>query len=104
MTTSQLTDFQKQCRESIDDVLRDLGLGVTYRYVEGRDESYLVGRLDKAPREVEVYIYSDEAGFFLDGKWFGYETQDFSNSAELIHRFSSDLKDRLSGESLGEGR
>ena len=35
MTAGQLTEFQKQCRESIGGMLHDLGLAVTYKLVEG---------------------------------------------------------------------
>ncbi len=96
MTAGQLTEFQKQCRESIGGMLHDLGLAVTYKLVEGLQGSYLIGRVERT--RSEIYIYADEAGFFVAGKWFGYETQDFPDSTDLIARLSRDLKDKLEPE------
>jgi len=95
MVTTQLTAFQKQCRESVDAILRDVGLSVAYEYVEGREESYLVGRVDSSRLDVKIYIYQDEAGFFVGERWFGYEIQDFSDSGQLVQCFVRDLKDRF---------
>lgn len=48
---------------------------------------------------LDVYLYEDEAGFFLDGKnWTIFEKPDYSSSSELLNAFLTHLRAKLTSD------
>jgi hypothetical protein len=74
-------------------------LGVHFDLVEGKEESYFFGEFMSGSIRLKIYIYVDEAGFFVDEEWRIYETQDYDDSKGLIASFIRDLEAAIEGKS-----
>lgn len=73
-----------------------MGLSWASRHVVGEAELYVVMDVEGfEDHQVEVYIYADEAGFFVDRGWTILESQDFSESQQLQDEFVAVLGRRL---------
>jgi tellurite resistance-related uncharacterized protein len=91
-----LTPFQKQGRDALERFFAARRVALSLTVVEGEQEAYLVARPEHA-KKLEVFLYEDEAGFFLEQTWHPYESVDFDSSASLLDKLLSDL-DRISRE------
>src|SRR5215208_6257195 len=91
-----LTPFQEQCRDALEKFFAERRVVLSLEVVEGEQETYLVARPDPAKR-LEIFLYEDEAGFFLEEMWHPYEAVDFNSPASLLEKLLSDL-DRIPRE------
>lgn len=78
-----LTYFQKKCLTALEEFLSRKGVAFSAEAVQGNSENYVVLRVVNEPR-IEVFIYEDEAGFYLGKEWHPYEEVDFDSGAELL--------------------
>jgi hypothetical protein len=72
-----LTNFQRNALQEVEELLGNISKleHNGFQEVVGKKETYLKATV-KAPQHVlEVYIYEDEVGYFLDGtkKWIIFE-------------------------------
>ncbi len=100
-----INEFQRQTCLRIENLLQTLPQveANSFQEVIGKEETYLQIHIEGARYTLEVYLYEDEAGYFLDGrpcfprkKWIIYEKPDFSSSKELLQAFLIDLREKLS--------
>lgn len=91
-----LTPFQIRCGREVAQVFR--GRTITFRreQIDGEGESYLLFTVGaKSGPSLRIYVYEDEAGFFLDDEWQIWETPDFDESSELLGSFLEGLRTAL---------
>ena len=93
---SGLSPFQEECREALDTFFSKKRLAASSEVVQGNHEIYVVMRLAQAEK-LKVFIYKDEAGFFLGKDWHPYESMDFNSSSELIEKLVSKIGQILAG-------
>jgi hypothetical protein len=88
-----LTPFQFRCASEVARVLGEQGLSFSREQVEGEEESYFVFRVQpSAPEPLQIYVYEDEAGFFLGKRWHIWETQDYDTPQGLMNAFLDGLQ------------
>ncbi len=93
-----LLPFQVECIDSCKIYLRDfLGLpDIEFKEIVGKRESYYKLDLEHGSHKFEIYVYTDEAGFMIDGhNWIICERPDYSNDEELINSFIIKLKNAI---------
>ena len=88
MTAFSVTEFQARCRGALVRVLEDSTVNYSFEYAQGKKDSYLVYDLAVERRQIKVYIYGDEAGFFVGKKWFVFEAQSYPDPETLITHFT----------------
>lgn len=94
------TDFQQKTVRDIVELANRRCSSVESRLVHGATESYFVLHLSCGERNVEVYVYIDEAGFFYRGEWHMYEHCDFDSLSSLEAAILRDIEG-LMGPALG---
>ncbi len=94
-----MNEFQANCLVAVADLLKRKGKAYEPLLVERLYESYYRLQISCTGREIDVYIYEDEAGYFVDRKWHIREAPDFDDPQNLIDRFLADLERELAGES-----
>lgn len=93
-----LTAFQTTCSARVRALLAEAGLPWVSQTVAGASETYLVLRVrNLSNRKLEIYIYADEAGFFVGDKWIISESQDFSTPFDLLDAFIKTLRTQVEG-------
>lgn len=91
-----LTPFQFQCTSEVARLLRERDFSFRREQVEGEEENYLIFNVESnAPRPLKVYVYEDEAGFFLGERWHVWETQDYEEPQELMSAFLEGLRSAI---------
>jgi len=85
-----LTRFQNIAERRLLEVLRDVGVEVVERRVQGESEMYVRIRLLRPP--VDLFIYDDEAGIQGSGVDLQFETPDYSGPEELICSFLAEVR------------
>lgn len=90
----ETTDFQKKCmQDTIILVKRITGKQIDFKKTIGRKETFYQGQIN----DVDIYIYSDEAGFMLNNKdWVICEKPDYDSQEELMKDFLSRLNVQIS--------
>ena len=84
--------FQRKCIEATERRMDAVGLKVVFDYFEGNTESYYKATTKTDARALEMFVYTDEAGFMINGtEWHVFEKPDYPNEEELIGRFLADL-------------
>jgi hypothetical protein len=103
-----LTGFQVACREQLDATFSKHGLTPLYQsvpYDAGApvrsvdDPRYLHAQVNTGTRQLDAFIYSEEAGANVDKSWFLFETRDLPDSDQLREGFIGFVDLCLSGES-----
>ncbi|GAB4223397.1 MAG: hypothetical protein Kow0062_23440 [Acidobacteriota bacterium] len=108
-----VTEWQRTAQSRTDALLQRYGESVDWRVVEvGEDpfllqqegDVYLMGTIVREPHRYEIYIYTDEAGIYLNRDWHPFELPDWENDpAKLLEGFLRFLGERLAGTSDGNG-
>lgn len=102
--SSNLSRFQAECSQRVGAFLDKEGLRWKSRHVLGETELYVLIDVDGlGDHRVEIYIYVNEAGFFLDDEWTIFESQDFSEDRQLQDELIAVLRSRLHSLLLDEG-
>ncbi len=86
-----MTQFQIDCLSKLRHLYEKLGVTPEEEAFEEHsdfkkdgDEEYFRHRFSLGERKFEVFVYVDEAGYDVNGKWFVFETQDYKTAVELI--------------------
>ena len=92
-----MREFQRRCLSALGPVLGALETDVRWEHVEcAADEDfghiagdvYCRARFEHAGHSFDLYVYTDEAGAYVDGQWFIYEWPDFKDEdSRLIKTF-----------------
>jgi hypothetical protein len=91
------TPFQWECLRSVEMILAKRGVPSSFSWVNGREESYLCAQLAYGGAKLEIYIYADEAGFFINRNWRAFEQVDYDSGQALIEALAEDLSSVLAG-------
>jgi hypothetical protein len=96
MGKSELSAFQTECQGRVMGLLKDAGPVAPFAQIRAaEDVIYLVARVDTPRHHLQIYIYEDDAGFYLDDTWIHFEHQDFKEPSRLIDEFCAALHDYL---------
>lgn len=91
---SRLSPFQSRCAVEVERLLGENDLSFDRQYVMGREESYLVFEVETTGT-LKIYVYDDEAGFFLGKRWHIWEAPDYEESQELLDAFLDGLRSAI---------
>jgi len=102
-----MRDFQRQCLEALQPVLDALIADPQWHAVECQPNDalghqpgdvYCRAEFQHAGHSYDLYVYIDEAGANVDGRWFIYERPDCKNEdSRLIAAFARFIEQCLSG-------
>lgn len=81
---NSLTSFQEECERRLISGL-PAGLELVDREVKGSKERYTYAKIPS--RDIEIWIYVDEAMFSASGKSFVYERPDYPDAEKRIAAF-----------------
>ena len=70
----------------------------------GEDETYVVISFAAGNRCFRVYLYDDEAGFFVDDEWRIWEEPDYTTDDRLLGEFHRSLEDSVEHALSDHGR
>lgn len=92
------TDFQIRCVRECEAILEGAS-GVRHsnfvRVTEEEDTYYKIS-ISAGTHYLQVYIYSEEAGYRLDGThWLGFDHHGYTSEDDLIHSFRDSLRGAL---------
>lgn len=88
-----LTPFQISCEEALSEMLEFQGTCLVRREVVGNGETYIHASVEG--RDVEVWIYDDEAEYRSGRKRRNFEAAVFRDESERIASFLKDLEAEL---------
>lgn len=88
-----LTRFQIRCREALDELLEHRHLQLRSSDVVGNGECYVHASVDG--KDVEVWIYEDEAEYRSRGERRNFEAAVFRDESDRIASFIKDLQREL---------
>lgn len=91
MTT--LADFQLRCEGALRELLEYHGVRLSGREVVGNGEACIYEAVDG--RDLEVWIYDDEAEYRSGDKRRNFEAAVFRDEAERIGSFVKDIQSEL---------
>ena len=94
-----LTKFQIECKEQIEEMLRANELTVNFSQ-GGEADRYLYGKVESLRTPLEIYIYEDEVGFFEGREWWICETPDFDSAELMIASFLEQLTGAIRRQSV----
>ena len=99
-----MTKFQIQCVEQSRKLLKEYDIEIEFKehlcredpgLLTQENDVYLKGSFERGGHVFKLYIYNDEAGFFLDEGWKILESQDYEDSEELIRKYVEVLRSHL---------
>jgi hypothetical protein len=90
-----LTLFQEECERRLVSAL-PAGLEFTDREVKGSKERYVYAKIPS--RNIEIWLYVDEAMFTAAGKSFVYERPDYPDVEKRIAVFVAAIVACVAGE------
>jgi len=99
-----MTNFQAHGAASVQAILGRNGVAVEFTTVECGDDPalktvkgdvFLRSTFDYAGRKLDIYIYPDEAGFFVDSEWRIFEAPDYDTADELLSAFVGALEQEM---------
>jgi len=95
-----MTNFSEQCIQAVNSAAVSSGLSpFDFELVEGKKEDYWHSKPSREKPFIELYVYSDEAGYMLnDSEWTIFERPDFETEQELIDRFVASVVNQLMRE------
>ena len=79
-----LTSFQEECERRLISGL-PAGMELADREVKGSKERYIYAKIPS--RDIEIWIYVDEAMFSASGKSFVYERPDYPDAEKRVAVF-----------------
>jgi len=100
-----MRDFQKKAIEQIEPILESHSVFISWNeqrrpelpglgYVEGDVD--LVGTTTSEGKRIEIWIYVDELGLYVDADWTIFEQQDYRDAEDdHIREFCSHLESQL---------
>jgi hypothetical protein len=103
-----LNDFQIACREQLDSTFSQHGVTPLYQSVPydagapvraADDPRYLHAQVSTPSRQLDAYVYSDEAGANVDKSWFLFEQRDHGGPERIRPIFIRFIDLCLAGES-----
>ncbi len=69
---------------------------LSFEPIEGTRETYYRAMFDRPSAALEIFVYTDEAGFMLDGRtWRVFERPDFPSEEDLLSQFLDALSPYL---------
>ena len=102
-----MRDFQRQCLTALEPVLDVLDTEPRWQAVECEPNEalkhdpgdvYCRAQFEHADHSYDLFVYTDEAGAYVDGRWFIYERPDCQNEdLLLIAAFTRFIEYCLSG-------
>lgn len=92
-----MNTFQRRCWEKVEAILREFAVQCAPPApVTGKSEDYLVAKFQAAGSDVELYLYSNEAGLSLQGgRWIPFEAPDYRDQEALIEAVGARLRQIL---------
>jgi hypothetical protein len=102
-----LSPFQVACRDQLDETFSHHGVTALYQSVpydagapvRAADEPrYLHAQVNTGTRQLDAYIYSEEAGANVDKSWFLFERRDHQDPDSLRASFVGFVDLCLRGE------
>jgi hypothetical protein len=97
--TRPCTDFQLEATALTRSIFSAAQLEIEFNYVTGNGENYFESRrVPVHQSQIQVFVYTDEAGFFVDLHWYIFETQDYSSPEDLLERYGEQLRRAIAGE------
>lgn len=96
-----MTKFEYQCIQAINDAVVSSGLSpFDFELVEGKKENYWHTKPYQKNPSIELYVYSNEAGYMLNGsEWTIFERPDFPGEQELIQSFVASVLGQITKRS-----
>ena len=104
-----MTPFQADSVRALRSLLETRGVEVEFVSRDCRPDDllstkegdeYLQAKVSGHNCTLEIYIYSDEAGFYVDQQWVPFEREDYDSAGDLIE----DLTDAVSTHLVPERR
>jgi len=93
LTVAQLNDFQIRCREALDELLEHRRLRLEGSELVGNGERYFHAAVDG--KDLEVWIYEDEAEYRSGEKRRNFELAVFRDESDRIACFIKELQREL---------
>lgn len=91
-----LTDFQVRCEARVTAALRDHGLQLTNRRIEGYEQPCIIAEI--APLATKIWIYGREAELSTNDKSYIFESPDYPDEQTLITKFADAVAAVSSGK------
>lgn len=87
------TEFQERCIKKVVDYIKEIiGEKIIFKEVIGRKEMFYQSQI----KSIDIYVYSDEAGFMLSNKeWVICEKPDYHTQEDLMEDFLLRLKNEI---------
>src|SRR3954470_19066894 len=98
-----MNEFQRLCQQSVEDFLKKIGVSAKFEFKNEAGDSFWVAKFKRGEDDLEIFIYADEVGFFVNRVWHIHERQDFDAPQQLIASFLRDLARVLGGSDGGFG-
>ena len=92
--SSCLSNFQVECTQRALKVLERFGVTVEQTR-SGVHEEYIVISAPRQRPRLEIFIYTNEAGFFYGKSWYIWESQDYPRVKDLMKEFLAGLEEKL---------
>lgn len=92
----ELTNFQTECEQSLNEALLGLGKRVDDRSLEGEHETFIHAKISNPL--IEIWIYENEAMFSGDGFEFHFEAPDYPKRDKLISEFVETIASCIQGD------
>jgi hypothetical protein len=89
------TDFQRRAQAALGALTPQRLPPLQWEWTEAGEDSYLKTELTLSGSRIEIFLYLDEAGFFLDKDWHIFEKIDFDSDGDLIDKFIAALASSL---------
>lgn len=90
-----LTDFQLRCEGALRELLEYWGIQLVSREVIGNGEAYIHAAVEG--KDLEVWIYDDEAEYRSGSKRRNFEGAVFRDESERIACFIKEVQSELGG-------
>ena len=88
-----LTEFQHRCEEALSELLEYRSSSLSDREIVGNGETYIHATI--ADRDLEVWIYDDEAEYRSGPKRRNFEAAVFRDESERIASFIKEVQAEL---------
>lgn len=93
---NKLTTFQIRCESTLVTALRERGIDLVNRRLEGERERYIVAELPS--HNITIWIYTDEPEISIRNKSLIYERPDYPDESKRISVFVEAVLSLVRGE------
>ena len=85
--------FQEECHDDINILLKQYKIEMTYEVLEceenlsighKKDDVYMRYQFKTENNKFDTYIYTDEAGTYINDKWYIFELPDYDNDTTKL--------------------